>query len=1022
MANEDIVSVYQAKIPTVVSYNSQEKKLIIGEAAKADGVNNTTNMFNFKMDLFLGEKEFSSTKKYWYGVTYEKGNYEHDTFTAREVIRFFLKELLNDIELPPRLIVGEPAVRENSQKENFRKNIRDVFSDLGYKNIDLFFEPFAVFQYYRHYENLFPVVNKTEIILVIDVGGGTFNSCIIATTNDGKLSRGGANMLPLGLQGEQCGGTLIDSELAKLIIERCKKKGVVWKDNPKDRTRSPVLFRIEDAKIYLSDKIGSKSALASSYEKYSKSVFLPKGTLHPELDINAELNGNDLKTVIQHVWRTQYGKIITKTVTEAEGKLKKTIEKIDKVIIAGGSSKLPFMREEVLTVLPTLVKKSDIYIGSDLGNAVACGIACECKELVKSKKYPDLTVGTVAPCLLKDLYIGLKSERRGSLFIPLIDGVECNGLLFSSPFEITKVVKFYELDLDMDFTDRLFYYFDDKPLTDDDPTHLNVTDYVISLPAGGKISKKVTLEIDISENGSVRPTFHFKGKGAEAKKLAKPVICRDFYLEDTNIIEGDGFIGIDFGTSNSYVAKFLSPKKNESELNNYPSFDITHSVHELLRMKQIEIEKLQETSIITKQTIKKHAADNKYLMIFHSNKIENNVLTRGETEEIIGGVKPPKLSKSQAEAVNLDAAFLWVMDNLEELAINPENFIRNVNKLILDGISSTAGEYRTGPVKIAGMDYIPPAGFVVPSYMVQLSEEIKIGVGGRSPIEFTACIHTKLVMIHPFEDGNGRTARLIMNAILLQSNLPMIIINYSDKQRYFDAIVSANNGELSEFVQFIVDCLETEIEEIKASIFVDSQTQEVTESDADADGKNNFIYGNKLSAFLTLKLEEKAKEKEKEYTNWCLKYDDVKQSVIDLVDKFNFSPFKQLGYSMRYFEFDRLTYEKYVDLSKGRKVPRTWFFRIDFSHDKSYEKILFFFQHASIQVKKLTSASPVSLSLARYDGTSFRRLEFEPVQLHEIGISNDNPVFVLHEDKIEAGDIKTVISDCLFYDVVHNYL
>jgi len=1023
MANEDIISVYQAKIPTVVSYDAKEKRLIIGEAAKADGVNNTTNMFNFKMDLFLGEKEFSKNKKYWYGVTYAgESKYEHETFTAREVTSLFLKELLDNIELPPRIIVGEPAVRENNLKENFRKNIRDVFTDLGYKNVDLFFEPFAVFQYYRHYENYFPAVNKSEIILVIDLGGGTFNSCIIATTNDGKLSRGGANMLPLGLQGEQYGGSVIDLELAKVVIKKCKGEAVVWKDNPNDRAKSPVLFRLEEAKIYLSDKIGSKAALASSYEKHCKKVFLPKGTLHPDLDIETEINGDDLKVVIQSMWRLHWGKILTKTVTEAEGKLKRPIEKIDKVIIAGGSSKLPFMREEVLTVLPTLVKKDDIYIGKDLGNAVACGIACECKELVKSKKYPDLTVGTVAPCLLKDLYIGFKSERRSNLVIPKVDGIECCGLLFSSPFEIDKVTKSYELEVIMEFSDRLFYYFDDKPITDDDPTHLNVADFVISLPAGGKLSKKFDLDLEINENGSIRPIFNFRGKGAEAKKLAKPISCKEFYLEEKNIIEGDGFVGIDFGTSNSYVAKFLSPKKIEVELNDYPNFEISLTALDRLRSKQIEIEKLHRDAVLTDVIIKKQALDNKYLMIFHSNKIEGNELTKGETETIIDGIKPTKLSKSQAEAINLDIAFMWMLNNLDVLSTNPENFIRNINNMILQGISRTAGEYRSGPVKIAGMEYVPPAGFVVPTYMQQLSEEIKRGVEDRSPIEFTARIHTKLVMIHPFEDGNGRTARLVMNAILLSAKLPLIIINFADKQRYFDAIVSANNGDLSDFIQFIEDCLESEIEEIKSSVYVDLQQSSDADFTVEKPIQYNNIFGEKLFSFLACKLEEQVKEKEAEYAVWYSIYNQIKLEIFDLVDKFNCSDFRQLGYSMKSFDYDQLTFEKYIDLGKGRKVPRTWFFRVDFSHDRSYEKILFFFQHASPQLRKLAFSSPVSLSLARFDGTSYRRLVYEPVQLHEIGISNSHPVFLLHEDRLESGDIKPMISDYLFYDIAHNYL
>jgi molecular chaperone DnaK (HSP70) len=119
------------------------------------------------------------------------------------------------------------------------------------------------------------------------------------------------------------------------------------------------------------------------------------------------LTGEDLKRVIREMWRRHYGRIIAATVNEAKGRLmsawKVSLNRIDKVLVAGGSARLPFMKEEIQLVLPTLVDKNDIFIGSDIGEAVAYGIACECRE--QSKLEPRLSVGKIAPCILNDLYL-----------------------------------------------------------------------------------------------------------------------------------------------------------------------------------------------------------------------------------------------------------------------------------------------------------------------------------------------------------------------------------------------------------------------------------------------------------------------------------------------------------------------------------------------------------------------------------------------------------------------------------------
>jgi molecular chaperone DnaK (HSP70) len=124
------------------------------------------------------------------------------------------------------VIIGEPAISDETWKANFRRHIREVFEDLNVSDPLFFPEPFAVFQYYRHVEKSFPVVDHPEIVLILDIGGGTFNSCVIRTTEQGLLARGGATSVPLGLQAEVCGGAEIDKGLLKRMIEGLRRAGV----------------------------------------------------------------------------------------------------------------------------------------------------------------------------------------------------------------------------------------------------------------------------------------------------------------------------------------------------------------------------------------------------------------------------------------------------------------------------------------------------------------------------------------------------------------------------------------------------------------------------------------------------------------------------------------------------------------------------------------------------------------------------------------------------------------------------
>jgi len=252
MPDQSIIPLPNDRIPTILSFSTESGGYVIGKEARYLGLQGKTNAFNFKPNIGLGDAAFAKKKKYWLAPTGETTNVE--TLTAKEVASHFIKMLLKDLSLPQQIILGEPAIRDQTRKDNYRRHMREIFDEIGVKaQLSFFPEPFAVFQYYRHYEKIFPHESKSEVILIIDIGGSTFSTCIIKTTERGYLARGGTTALPLGLQAGLCGGSEIDLNLLKLVIDKAKQQGVIWKDDPIDRARRssiPVLLHVEEAKYY----------------------------------------------------------------------------------------------------------------------------------------------------------------------------------------------------------------------------------------------------------------------------------------------------------------------------------------------------------------------------------------------------------------------------------------------------------------------------------------------------------------------------------------------------------------------------------------------------------------------------------------------------------------------------------------------------------------------------------------------------------------------------------------------------
>lgn len=207
--------------------------------------------------------------------------------------------------------------------------------------------------------------------------------------------------------------------------------------------------------------------------------------------------------------------------------------------------------------------------------------------------------------------------------------------------------------------------------------------------------------------------------------------------------------------------------------------------------------------IHTVRSIREHLIVN---WTYHSNAIEGNTLTLSETKVALEGITiGGKTLQEHLEVINHRDAILYV----EEIVRNNEAFsewqIKSIHRLILKAIHDDyAGVYRKENVLISGARHIPPDAFQVAQLMEQFIHWYKSEGQSLHPITRAAFIHSDFVKIHPFIDGNGRTARLLLNFELMKAGYPPIVIEKEIRAEYYAALDEAHTtGDIGKFTLLV---------------------------------------------------------------------------------------------------------------------------------------------------------------------------------------------------------------------------
>lgn len=218
-------------------------------------------------------------------------------------------------------------------------------------------------------------------------------------------------------------------------------------------------------------------------------------------------------------------------------------------------------------------------------------------------------------------------------------------------------------------------------------------------------------------------------------------------------------------------------------------------------------------------------------MTYNSNAIEGNSLTLRETFLVLneGITIKGKPLKDHLEAINHKEAldYLYDLVDHEKKITFSEHLIKNLHQLVTQNIEKEwAGRYRNAPVRITGTPHQPPDALQVPHLMNDVIRWVSHEQNKMHVVELAAILQHQFVHIHPFFDGNGRTARLIMNVLLLQKGYPLAIILKNDRKRYYRVLQEADKNNYKPLIEFVAKAVERSLDIYLHTLTPSSKTKE----------------------------------------------------------------------------------------------------------------------------------------------------------------------------------------------------
>jgi Fic family protein len=395
--------------------------------------------------------------------------------------------------------------------------------------------------------------------------------------------------------------------------------------------------------------------------------------------------------------------------------------------------------------------------------------------------------------------------------------------------------------------------------------------------------------------------------------------------------------------------------------------------------------------------------------IHHSNAIEGNRLEYRETRMVVeeGLTITGKPLKDTLEAKNLSHA----LDYFEILATQKDkpirmHDIRQIHAAILKGIDDVnGGVFRKSEVEITGSEFKPPTYIQVPNLMEQFCDWLEQVTSQTSqtfqtninPLILACATHTWFVYIHPFTDGNGRTARILMNLVLMRKDYPISVITQNDKSRYYDALETSHCSDLTPFISLITDTVEESLDEYESAV---------------RENRTDVEWARSLMSQVEQIRESKVKV---QYEVWRSAMELLRGYVKQIVDTLNeYSPQET---AIVFTGYDVIDFEKFLNAQQGVIIKRSWFFRIDFVTGNDFSRYMFFFGLPSMFMRNEVHES-VSVFISREESPfNYEKLDHihnsQIPLLKEIGYSENKESYICRYGKnsIESKKVELFVKE-----------
>ena len=208
--------------------------------------------------------------------------------------------------------------------------------------------------------------------------------------------------------------------------------------------------------------------------------------------------------------------------------------------------------------------------------------------------------------------------------------------------------------------------------------------------------------------------------------------------------------------------------------------------------------------------------------------IEGNTITQRQVEELFEHSIAPagKTVREIHELINFKDLERFFESYEGDVS---EKLIKKMHTIIMRNLSNTSGEYRRIQVWIEKEEYVPPPPFEISALMKELIKWYRANKRKLPPLELAIILHTKIVTIHPFVDGNGRLGRALLNFVLRRNGYPTLSLDLVHREKYLDVVAEGNKDNYKPIIDFICEIYVPEHKKIADEISKKLQAGELEE-------------------------------------------------------------------------------------------------------------------------------------------------------------------------------------------------